>query len=55
MYTGTLIDDLFQAVERAEKAAAKLSVAPETLLEEAVPAGIGSLAVQYRKPDSETE
>jgi len=31
MYTGTLIEDLFEAVERAEKAAAKSSTPSQTI------------------------
>jgi hypothetical protein len=57
MYIGTLIEDLFQAVERAEKAAATLSraaKAPKTP-GEAVLVGVGLSADQYQNQDSETE
>jgi hypothetical protein len=52
MYIGTLIEDFFQAVERAEKAVAKLPVGPETLEEAAIG---GTSADQYQKRDSEAE
>jgi hypothetical protein len=53
MYTGTLIDDLFEAVERAEKSAAKPHASQE--IEETVLMTTGTSADQYRKLDSETE
>jgi len=54
MRTGTLIDDLFQAVERAEKAAAQPRSAPENG-EEVILVSTGASADQYSKQDSEAE
>jgi hypothetical protein len=54
MYTGTLIDDLFEAVERAEKAAAQLRRASQEV-EEAILVSTGASTDPYRKLSSETE
>jgi hypothetical protein len=56
MYTGTLIDDLFEAVDRAEKAAAKLPHLSESIEEEdASLVGAGASAQQSRKFSSQAE
>lgn len=54
MDRGTLIDDLFAAVEKAEKAASQLPHASHTE-EEAVLAGAGGSAGPHRSRDSETK
>jgi hypothetical protein len=54
MYTGMLIDELFEALERAEKAAAKLLHCPQEI-EQPVLVSTGTAAEQSRKLNSETE
>lgn len=54
MYTGRLIDDLFEAVERAEKAAAKISYKSQDV-EEAIALSTIASPDQYREFSSETE
>lgn len=53
MYTGALIDDLFEAVERAEKSAAKRHASPE--IEETVLMTTGTSADRYQEINLETE
>jgi len=54
MHTGTLIDDLFQAVEKAEKDAARLWRASQDA-EKAILSGTGVPADEHSKRDSEAE
>lgn len=54
MYTGRLIDILFKAVGKAERAAAKLPYRSQDV-EEAAPVVTGTSTDEYREFGSETE